>query len=124
MTITEAEVLALEEQRWTAQINEDLDALGELLSDELRYTHSNTIVDTKASYIDAIANKKFDYRQADRTDTDVQIVGDAALVTGRADIQVVAGGRELELAARYSVVWVNRGERWQLLVWQSTPVPA
>ena len=124
MTITEAEVLALEEQRWTAQINEDLEGLGELLSDELRYTHSNTLVDTKASYIEAIANKKFDYQRADRTDTDVQIVGDTALVTGRAEIQVIAGGRELQLAARYSVVWVDRGERWQLLMWQSTPVPA
>lgn len=123
MTITEAEVLALEERRWTAQINEDLEALDELLSDELRYTHSNTIVDTKTSYIEAIANKTFDYRNADRSDTEVQIVGGAALVTGRADIHVVAGDRDLQLAARYSVVWVDRGDRWQLLVWQSTPVP-
>lgn len=124
MTITEAEVLELEDKRWAAQINEDLESLGDLLCDELRYTHSNTIVDTKASYIEAIANKTFDYRRADRSDTEVQIIGGTALVTGRADIHVVAGERDLQLSARYSVVWVDRGDRWQLLMWQSTPVPS
>jgi ketosteroid isomerase-like protein len=114
----------MEERRWAAQIGEDLVALDELLADELRYTHSNTLVDNKTSYIQAIKDKKFDYRSVERTDTDVQVVGDTALVTGRADIHVVAGDRDLNLAARYSVVWVPKDGRLQLLVWQSTPVPA
>lgn len=121
---TAEDVLAMEERRWAAQIGEDLVALDELLADELRYTHSNTLVDTKTSYIQAIKDKKFDYRSVERTDTDVQVVGDTALVTGRADIHVVAGDRDLNLAARYSVVWVPKDGRLQLLVWQSTPVPA
>jgi ketosteroid isomerase-like protein len=121
---TAEDVLAMEERRWAAQIGEDLVALDELLADELRYTHSNTLVDNKTSYIQAIKDKKFDYRSVERTDTDVQVVGDTALVTGRADIHVVAGDRDLNLAARYSVVWVPKDGRLQLLVWQSTPVPA
>jgi Domain of unknown function (DUF4440) len=119
------DILALEERRWTAQIDKDGAALEELLADELRYTHTNTIVDTKVSYIKAIADRVFDYRSAERTDTEVQIVGEAALVTGRADIHVVVGGdRDVNLKARYSVVWVNKNGRWQLLTWQSTPIPA
>ena len=117
------DILALEDRRWAAQIHKDTAALEELLAEELRYTHTTALVDTKASYIAAIENRVFDYRSAQRTDTEVQVVGDTALVTGRADIHVVAGERDINLRARYSVVWVDKGGRWQLLIWQSTPIP-
>lgn len=119
------DILALEDRRWAAQIGKDIAALGDLLADELRYTHSNALVDTKASYIEAIEDGVFDYRSAERTETEVQVIGDTALVTGRADINVVVGGgRDVNLRARYSVVWIDTGDRWQLLMWQSTPIPA
>lgn len=98
--------------------------MAELFADELRYTHSNGLVDTKASYMTAIQNKVFDYRTADRSDTEVQVFGNLALVTGAATIDVVAGGRELKLNARYTLTWLERDGRWQFLSWQSTPLPA
>ena len=96
---TTDDILQLEERRWAAQIGEDSAAMAELFADELRYTHSNGLVDTKESYMTAIQNKVFDYRNADRRDTEVQVLGNVALVTGAATIDVVAGGRELELNA-------------------------
>jgi ketosteroid isomerase-like protein len=116
------EIIALEDQRWQAQIGEDLETLGRLYADELRYTHSNGVLDTKETYIAAIGSKKFDYQTADRTDTDVQVVGDTAVVTGRAKIGVIAGGREIALDARYTVTWVRIGGAWRFLTWQSTPL--
>ena len=121
---TADDILQLEERRWTAQIGEDSAAMAELFADELRYTHSNGLVDTKESYMTAIQNKVFDYRNAERSDTEVQVFGNVALVTGAATIDVVAGGRELKLNARYTVTWLERDGRWQFLSWQSTPLPA
>jgi ketosteroid isomerase-like protein len=117
------EIKELEDLRWRAQIYEDVDTLRRLFADEMSYTHSNALVDTKDSYLEAIANKVFDYRAEQRSDTTIRIVDDTALVTGRIAITVVAGGAERNLDARYSVVWVRRDDSWQFLCWQSTPVP-
>ncbi len=118
-----AEILQQEERRWAAMIAKDTKTLGELFADEMSYTHSNAMVDTKASYLKAIAERTFDYRDVQRFDTQVSVINDTALVTGRAEINVAARGREVKLNARYSVVWVRREGSWQFLCWQSTPVP-
>lgn len=118
------DVLQLEQRRWDAMIAKDTATLAELFADELSYTHSNALVDTKASYLRAIEDRTFDYRSVDRSDEQARIIGDTALLTGRARIEVVAGGRTVQLDARYSVVWVRRDGRWQFLCWQSTPVPS
>ncbi len=121
-----AEIEALEDRRWAALLTSDVDALGELLADEMQYTHSNGLVDTKASYIEAISNGGFDYRSEDRTDTAVTVIDDTAMVTGRcAFTVVVAGGkRTVDLDCRYSTTWVRRDGAWQFLCYQSTPIPA
>ncbi len=119
-----AEVEAAEDRRWAAQLGADTEALAELLADELSYTHSNGLVDTKASFLDAIANKVFDYRSADRTDVSVALVGETAVIAGRVAMLVVAGGREVNLDSRYSAVWARHDGRWQFVCWQSTPIPA
>lgn len=120
------EIEALEERRWAAQIDADLGALEELLDDELSYTHSNGIVDTKRSYIEAIDTEIFDYRSADRSDVTVAVIGDTAMVTGRVAMHVVAnkGERSVNLDSRYSAIWVRRDGSWRFLCWQSTPIPS
>ena len=105
-------------------IAKDTDTLGALFADEMSYTHSNCIVDTKQSYLKAIEERVFEYRSVDLTDTNIRVLGDTALVTGRAGIEVVAGGRQLDLDARYTVVWTRLDGEWRFLCWQSTPVPA
>jgi ketosteroid isomerase-like protein len=119
-----AEIEALEDRRWAAQIAQDTDALAGLLAEELTYTHSNALVDTKASYLDNIANRVFDYRSEKRTDTQIRLVGDTALVTGRAEFVVVAGERTHDLDARYTAVWIRHDGAWQFYCWQSTAIPA
>lgn len=119
-----ADVEAAEERRWAVQLAGDSEALAELLHDELSYTHTNGLVDTKTSFVDAIANKGFDYRSAERTDVALRVVGDTALFTGRVAMHVIAGGREVHLDARYSAVWANGDDGWRFLCWQSTPIPA
>lgn len=119
-----AEIEALEDRRWAALLASDVDALGQLLADELQYTHSNGLVDTKDSYLEAITDKTFDYRSEDRSDMAIAVVGDTAMMTGRCAFTVIVGeSRTVDLDCRYSTVWVRRGQSWQLLCYQSTPLP-
>jgi ketosteroid isomerase-like protein len=119
-----AEVLALEERRFAAMVAKDTAALGELFADELSYTHSNASVDTKATFLAAIEARRFDYRSVTCSDRTSVVLGDTALLTGRAQIEVLAGGREVQLNARFTVTYVRKDGRWQFLAWQSTSIPA
>ncbi|MPY93330.1 MAG: DUF4440 domain-containing protein [Acidimicrobiia bacterium] len=119
-----AEVLQLEERRFAAMVAKDTATLAELFAEEMSYTHSNAAVDTKASFLAAIEQRRFDYRTVTCSDRSSVVVGDTARLTGRAEIDVVAGGREVHLNARFTVVYARRDGRWQFLCWQSTSIPA
>ena len=117
-------MLALEDRRFAAMVAKDTATLAELFADELSYTHSNASVDTKATFLAAIEARRFDYRSITCSDRTSVVIGDTALVTGRAQIEVGAGGRDVHLDARFTVTYVRRDGRWQFLAWQSTSVPA
>lgn len=121
MSATEAEILALEDRRWAAQIGKDADELATLLSDDLQYTHSTGSIDTKSSYMASILENVVDYQSSDRSDTAVTLVSNAAVVTGRATVDVVARGNQVQLNLSYTVVWLEGDNGWQLLTWHSTP---
>ena len=116
------EVLGLEERRWAAMIAKDTATLSELFADEMSATHANAGTYTKASYLEAI-ERTFDYQKVERTDTDARRVGDTVLLTGRARMDVAVDGRQVQVDARYSVVWVRKDGRWQFLCWQATAIP-
>ena len=61
----EAAIHELEQRRWQAMIDADLQVLDELLHQDLRYTHSTAAVDSKESYLTAIELGTFDYRAID-----------------------------------------------------------
>ena len=113
-------ILQLDDSRFKATIAADIAAMSELFADELVYTHSNGLVDSKESYLEAVAAKKFDYQDVRRFDQQVALHGDTALVTGRAEIDV--NGRHLN--CRFLTVWVNQAGTWRFAAWQSTPLPA
>ena len=48
------EILALETKRIAAMTRQDLDTLDGLLADDLTYTHSRGVTDTKASFLELI----------------------------------------------------------------------
>jgi uncharacterized protein (TIGR02246 family) len=124
MTDAAAEIRELEDRRYKAMIDKDLATLDEIFADELSYTHSNTLVDTKQSYLEAIEKRMFDYRDAKRLEEDIVVFGDAARITGHAQLHVVAGKRDVHLNARFTILYVRQDGRWRFAAWQSTPIPA
>lgn len=117
-----AEVLALEERRCAAIVAKDAATLSELLADEMVYTHSSGTLDTKASFLAAIEGRTLDYRSLDRSDIEAVRLGDTVLLTGRCEIHVVSGERDLHLNVRFSAVWAHAEAGWRFLCWQSTSI--
>lgn len=123
-SMTTDDILQLEDRRFAAQISGDGTALGELLADDLRYTHSNAVVDSKESYIESITSGRVTYRDARRTETDVRLADGCAVVTGRAELDVSTPMGDRTIVCRYTAVWGAVAGRWQFLAWESTPFPA
>jgi ketosteroid isomerase-like protein len=118
-----AEVLAAEEARYSAMVAQDFAALDRLLADDLLYTHSNAVTDTKAEYLAALRAGKYRYRAVRREGVTVRIHGDTALVNGRSFIDVDVDGVPRSLANAFINVWVKTPQGWRMSAWQSTPLP-
>lgn len=114
----------LEDQRYKAMCEADVATLDRLLADSLVYTHSYGGADSKASYLDGVRAKRWQYRKIERPIEDIQVHGDCAVITGRVRIELVADGSPKTLHSRFTNVWVRRGGTWQMVAWQSTPAPA
>jgi ketosteroid isomerase-like protein len=114
----------LESRRYTAMCEADAKTLEELLADSLVYTHSYGGADSKASYLDGIRSKKWIYQAVERPIEDIQVHGDCAVVTGQVRIELLSGGQPKKLNSRFTNVWVKGRQGWQMVAWQSTPLPA
>ena len=121
---TQDSIRALEDQRFRAMCEADIGTLDRLLSAGLVYTHSSAAVDSKASILAGIQAKKWEYKKVERPVEDIQVHGDCAVVTGEVRIDVIAGGSRRNLHSRYVDVWVRGAQGWQMVAWQSTPIPA
>ena len=96
-----ADVSAMEERRCLALTSQDYDALAGLIHDDLMYTHSNAMFDTKASLLQALRAGDFRYRRIDRSDIRMNAFGDTVHVTGIADMDADLRGQPVKARVRY-----------------------
>src|SRR5438045_3449036 len=80
---SDKEILALEDKRYAAMCDGDFAALEAMLHDELLYTHSSGLTDTKATWLASLRSGKTKYKSAACNDRKERLAGDAELVTGR-----------------------------------------
>ncbi len=114
----------LEDQRYAAMCAADAAALDKLLADSLVYTHSYGGADSKASYLEGIRSKKWVYRKIERPKENIQVHGDCVIVTGQVRIELLSDGKPKTLSSAYTDVWIKGPKGWQMVAWQSTPLPA
>jgi hypothetical protein len=118
-----AEIKKMEDRRFQAMIDGDFDTLDKLLGDNLIYTHSTAQSDTRDEYIALCKKGVFKYLKIERPVENIQVYAGTAVVTGRTRMEVVADGAPKVLNSRYTDVWINGAKGWQMVVWQSTPIP-
>ena len=66
----------------------------------------------------------FKYLRFERPIENIQVYGDTVIVTGHVKMDVMIEGKSRALNSRYTNVWINGAKGWQMVVWQSTAIPA
>ena len=112
-------VIALEKQRFTAMIARDTVFLQRVLANDLLYSHTNGMVDTKASFIRSIGSGTLQYQQMELEDVVSRAYSNTVVLSGRMTIKVLYNGHVLEMKIKYLDVYRQNGKDWQLVAWQS-----
>ncbi|MGH0035787.1 MAG: DUF4440 domain-containing protein [Myxococcota bacterium] len=116
----EQQIVGLEQRRYRALVDGDEVALEAVLDAELVYTHANGRVHGKAGLIEALRSGELDYRDVESRVEGLSIVGDVAVVSGRAELGLATEGRDFDRTVRYTAVYARRDGAWRLIAYQST----
>ena len=118
------ELRRTEQSRVEALISNDVPRLEKLLGNDLTYTHSTGIKESKPEFLDRIQSGELKYdSMRHETDVSVRLYGDTGVLTGTSRVKVRARGQVLNLHIRFTEVWVKRGRGpWQLVAWQATRI--
>lgn len=116
-------VLRAESLRFGAMMQGDTVTLRQFLADELIYTHSNGLVETKPLHLSAVGSKRTVYESIAPDSMGYRIYGDLAVGSGTVKSRGTLNGTAFDVMLRVSTVHVMREGRWQLVLWQSTRMP-
>ena len=107
-----------------ATVAADSARLTTIFSDDLRYAHSSGAVDTKSSYVEALATGRtkyvtFAYEERNFTFPAPGI----ALMSGRAHVKVAKADGTVDMVLAFLGVWREEQGQWRFLAWQSCKLP-
>ena len=128
-TVTQVEsqiaaVKAADDARVATMRSPDRDKLSTIFSDDLRYAHSNGIVDTKGSFIELLGSGKTKYLGYEHKDRSITIPAPGiALVVGQARVQTESAAGKMDSVLSYLAVWREEKGQWRFLAWQSCKLP-
>ena len=120
---TNIDLLALETQRYQAIVQSDIEFLDTLLDDRLIFTHASGKVDNKDSFFGSLTSGNLDYRTIDIEDAEVRMYESCGVVTGKSHLEINVRGEDRRLSLRFTTVWVQQGNDWKVVAYQSTLIP-
>jgi ketosteroid isomerase-like protein len=115
------------ERAWGAGVTgKNYPVLEKVLANDLIYSHSNGLVDTKKSYIDALKSGKAEYYQINYESIRVKMLdANTAMAFCRAFFQTkAADGSKQDMVLAFLHVFRKNGNDWQLVGHQSARMPA
>ncbi|WP_029048015.1 nuclear transport factor 2 family protein [Cupriavidus sp. amp6] len=118
----EVELRELERQRCDAMRRGDFARLREILHPDLLHVHAKGQVDDYSSYFTG-GGTHVEYKQIDRFDLNVRVIGDAAIMSGRQLLVAVRkdGSGTVRIDSRVLQVWTLEGGSWRQIAFQTTP---
>lgn len=120
---TAALIRQLEERRYAAMRQADVDVLDDLLSAHLIYSHSFGDRDSKSSYLDKVRRGVFRYEQVSHVEESIVVVNKTALVAGTMSAIATVNGSRRTLNNASLAVWSqDREGAWLLVAYQPTPL--
>jgi ketosteroid isomerase-like protein len=117
-----SEIIEIEAQRRAAMIAGDLAALDQIIDDTANYVHTNGVCETKAQFLQCVANGTYRYREVRQDELNVANLDDyVAVVTGHTTLVVLLpDGAEKVVNSRSVVIWVKSADGWKLRHYQGT----
>ena len=119
-----AALTAVDDARVAAMLKPSKATLDTVLSDDLRYAHSNGKVDTKASLTSSLLGGEAKYVSYKYSERSFKFPApDVALMAGRLEVQAVVDGVSMTTGISYLAVWRLEKGQWKFLAWQSCKIP-
>jgi hypothetical protein len=116
-------LLAVDAERVAAFLAADPVRLGRLLADDLTYGHTTGELDDKAQLLGKLKSGELVYQSITTRDVVARAYGTAGVVTGTAALHVLNAHQPRDVRLRYTATYVLRDGHWQLVAYQSTPLP-
>jgi len=107
----------VEAHRWL-----DIAAIDRLMGDDYTIIQRDGTVVGKEKALASYKSQKRSWETANSDDYSVRIYGDTAIVMGRWTAKGTNAGEAFDYSARFMAVYVKRGESWQIVADQSTPI--
>lgn len=119
----EPAVAAAAERLRLAMVDPTAAALGALVADDLSYGHSSGKVDTKASFIGDLVERKSDFVSITITDQTIKVVdGNTAIVRHTLAADTLDSGKPGKVALKILGIWQKQGNDWKLLARQAVRI--
>ena len=119
----EPAVAAAAERLRLAMIDPTPATLGALVADELSYGHSSGKVDTKASFIGDLVERKSDFVSITITDQTIKVVdGRTAIVRHTLAADTNDSGKPGKVALKILGIWQKQGGEWKMLARQAVRI--
>lgn len=115
----QAEIEAIERQRFEAMTTKNIDFLKNVLADDLSYTHSNGLVEDKATHLENIRTGKLQYRSIQPEEMKLRLHRRSAIGIGIVNVTGILNEKEFNIRLRYTDVYVKEKGKWRLVAWQS-----
>jgi ketosteroid isomerase-like protein len=113
------EVLAASDALNQALMKKDVAALQKLLHDDLTYSHSAGLVQTKADVIQGATGKTVT-EAIDFSDTSVRVYGNTGLIKTHVEMRNRSGDKATTNHLNILFVWLKGPSGWQLVARQAT----
>jgi hypothetical protein len=112
--------LRADKARLAAMMAGDGEALGRLMSDQLRFVHSDGRVESKADYVRNLMAGDTAYADAKTSELETtQVANDVVVVIGVQEMRKRLGTEWSNIKLRYLAVWRNENGAWRMVAWQS-----
>lgn len=120
-----AKLQAADDARVSATKAADPSKLRAILSEELRYAHSNGLVDTRESFIELVTSGKTKYEAIEYEERRFTFPAPKiALMSGRAHVVAQTGTGVMDSVLSFLAVWREEEDgTWRFLAWQSCRLP-